>query len=71
MFRNLEAEMVRYGVTKKDIAKLLNVRYGTVIDKFNGKYPFKLIEAIKIKQEFFQNLEFEYLFEPYKEKLRI
>lgn len=71
MFRNLKAEMVRTGITKKDIAKLLGLRYGTVIDKLNGKYPFKLDEAIKIRQVFFQSLTFEYLFMPDKETLKL
>lgn len=62
MYRNLEAEMVRNGVTRKDIAEFLNIRYATIIDKMNGKYQFKLDEALAIKSRFFPNLSIEYLF---------
>lgn len=67
MYRNLEAEMVRQGITRKDIAELLDVRYATVIDKLKGKFSFTLDEAFKIKNSFFSELSFEYLFEITKE----
>lgn len=63
MYRNLEAEMVRQGITRKDLAQLLDVRYATIIDKLKGKFSFTLDEAFKIKNSFFSNLSFEYLFE--------
>lgn len=61
-YRNLEAECARKGITKKDIALCLDVRYATVSDKMRGKYPFTLDEALKIKKNFFPNLSIEYLF---------
>ncbi len=63
MYRNLEAEMARNKVTRRNLADTLGVRYATVIEKLNGKYPFKLDEAFAIKQNFFPNLSMEYLFE--------
>lgn len=63
MYRNLEAEMVREGITRKDLAELLDVRYATVVDKLKGKFSFTLDEAFKIKNGFFSDLSFEYLFE--------
>lgn len=63
MYKNLEAEMVRKGVTRKDISSFLKVRYATILDKLSGKYSFKLEEAFKIKQKFFPSLSVEYLFE--------
>ena len=68
MYRNLEAEMVRYGVTRNHIAKILNLRYASIIDKLSGKYSFKLDEAFKIQREFFPNLTIEYLFEQFDER---
>lgn len=62
MYRNLEAEMVRHDINRKDIAKFLNLRYATIVQKLNGTYPFKLNEAMLIKKEFFPNLTMEYLF---------
>lgn len=62
MYRNLEAEMVRRNINRKDVAEFLNVRYGTVVDKLSGKYQFKLDEALNIKQKLFPELSIEYLF---------
>ena len=69
MYKNLEAEMVRKGVTRKDIAGILGLRYGTVVEKLSGKYEFKLKEAFAIKKEIFPNLNIEYLFEKGVSKL--
>ena len=63
MYRNLEAEMTRQGITRKNLATVLNLRYGTVVEKLNGKYEFKLNEAFIIKKKIFPNLDFEYLFQ--------
>lgn len=63
MYKNLVAEMAREGITKKDIAKFLDQRYPTVVDKTNGKASFRLDEAMRIKREFFPTKSVEYLFE--------
>jgi DNA-binding XRE family transcriptional regulator len=63
LYRNLEAEMVREGVTRKNLAEALNVRYATIIDKLKGRYSFTLDEAFVIRNKFFPNLTLEYLFE--------
>lgn len=63
MYRNLMAEMTRYGVTKKDIANFLKLRYPTVVDKTNGKSRFYLDEAFRIRNHFFPGCEMEYLFQ--------
>lgn len=68
MYRNLEAEMVRKGITRKDIAEFLGLRYATILDKLSGKYSFKLEEAFKIKRKFFQELTIEYLFKKDEKK---
>lgn len=62
MYRNLLAEMTRCGITKKDLAKFLRLRYPTVVDKTNGKSRFYLDEAFKIRNHFFPDCEMEYLF---------
>lgn len=63
MYRNLEAEMARAGITRKAIAEHMELRYATLVDKLSGKYPLKLDEAITIKTEFFPSFSLEYLFE--------
>lgn len=63
MYPNLEAEMAREKITRKDIAELLSVRHATVIDKLNGRYRLYLNEAQEIKDAMFPELTIEYLFE--------
>ena len=63
MYNNLEAEMARNKVTRKDLMILLDVRYATIIDKLKGRYSFTLDEALKIKNELFPDIDFEYLFD--------
>lgn len=62
-YRNLAAEMARKGISKKDIAKSLNMRYQTFLDKTSGKSRLYIDEAFKIKEKFFPECEIEYLFE--------
>lgn len=63
MFRNLEAEMVRKGVSKKEMAALIGVSYNTICNKIKGKQKFFYDEAVKIREHFFPELSLEYLFE--------
>lgn len=65
MYRNLEAEMARNGITKSELSNSLGVRYATVLEKMNGKSRFYYDEAIKIKMTFFPDLPLEYLFESF------
>lgn len=69
IYKNLEAEMVKNGITRKDISSFLNVRYATVVQKLNGRYKFNLDEAFTIKKNFFPELSLEYLFQADDEKL--
>ena len=63
MYRNLEAEMVREGITKKAMAEELGFRYTTLTEKLKGKYPFRFDEAVLIKKTYFPDLSLEYLFD--------
>lgn len=62
IYPNLEAEMARLGLKRKDLAAALGVRSATIYDKLNGKYQFTLNEAKIIKETFFPNLTLDYLF---------
>lgn len=62
MYPNLEKEMIEKKITKISISKLLKLRYATILDKFSGKSRFFYDEAKKIKDEFFPEIEIEYLF---------
>ncbi|MGN0517456.1 MAG: XRE family transcriptional regulator [Acutalibacteraceae bacterium] len=59
---NLKAEMARKGIKKRDIQNLLGCSYRTVTNKLDGKSDFTLLEAVKIKNYYFKNLNLEYLF---------
>lgn len=63
LYKNLRAEMARNGVTIKQIAEFLDVRFATVSDKLNGRSRFFYDEAIRIKRHFFPSHSVEYLFD--------
>lgn len=67
MYKNLMAEMARKGISKKDLAEFLKMRYPTIVDKTNGKSRFYLDEAFKIRNKFFPDCDLNYLFEVKKE----
>ncbi len=50
MYRNLEAEMVRAGLNKRELAKRFGCTPSTLSMKLNGKSSLSLAEAVKIKQ---------------------
>ncbi|MEK3722263.1 MULTISPECIES: XRE family transcriptional regulator [Paenibacillus] len=62
MYPNLDAEMARRGIKRKDLACLFKNRTATVSDKLNGKYPFLLDEAFRIKETYFPDMPLDYLF---------
>lgn len=62
MYPNLEAEMEKRGLKRKDLARLFNNRAATVSDKLNGKSPMYLDDAFKIKNTHFPDLPVDYLF---------
>jgi len=62
-YANLLAEMARANIANQDIATLLNKTVSTVSTKINGKYPFTLDEAVKIKEHLFNDKDISYLFE--------
>ena len=61
-YANLEAEITRKGLSKKEIAETLGVRLATVYNKLKGKCPFTLDEAFKIRNKHFPDFALEYLF---------
>jgi hypothetical protein len=67
MYKNLEAELARSGIKKKDVAELLDVRLATIYDKMNGKYPFTFCEAQNIRDKMFPGMKLEYLFKEFAE----
>lgn len=68
MYPNLDAEMARKGLKRKDLAWMFKDRVATVSDKLNGKSPILIDEAIKIQQTYFPSLSLEYLFKKVKQE---
>lgn len=62
MYPNLEAEIVRHGIKKIEIARAIGKTYGTVSQKLRGKYPLTWDEATVIQECFFADLDIKYLF---------
>lgn len=62
MFDNLEAELKRKKVLRRDLAENLNLTIGTVSQKLNGKAPITLTEAVSIKQFLKVDIPLEKLF---------
>lgn len=63
MYPNLDAEMARKGLKRKDLAWMFKDRTATVSDKLNGKSPILIDEAFRIKETYFPDLSLDYLFE--------
>jgi len=62
MFKNLEAEMTRYGITPKDVAECIGVNERTVRSYLTGTSRIAWEDARKIKHKYFPQFEIEYLF---------
>lgn len=60
-YQNMKAEMRRFGVTQGDIAAFLKMSTNNVSLKINGKVPFTVDEALKIRDRFFPNATLDYL----------
>lgn len=61
-YPNLRAEMARFGIKQKDIATLLDRSTDWVDQRLRGKSAIPVTDALKIKNEFFKSISFEYLF---------
>ena len=62
MLKNLSAEMVRSGISTRDIAAVIGKTQRSAQDKVRGAFPFSMPEAIKIRDSLFPGMTLEYLF---------
>ncbi len=63
MYPNLDAEMARRGLKRKDLTVVFKGRSATVSDKLNGKSPLLIDEAKSIQTMFFPDFTLDYLFQ--------
>lgn len=62
MFPNWKAEMVRYGITCSEVGKLINKNSEWVENRLQGKASLPIDLAIIIRNHFFKELSYDYLF---------
>jgi len=62
MLHNLEAEIARRHIKKKEIAEAINVDEKTLWNKINCVTAFTMPEATAIKDTFFPTIDLQYLF---------
>lgn len=62
MYPNLEAELARRNMTRKEIAVVLGVNVCTVTPKLNDPKRLKYCEVVQIRNTLFPNLSVDYLF---------
>lgn len=60
--KNLEAEMVRVGISRKEIADLIGCSYRTIHSRFNGESQWLYGECVSIRDALFPNMPLDYLF---------
>lgn len=69
-YLNLKKELLRYGITQSELAKILNTGIPNLSCKFHGKAEWKLDEINKVldllNNQYNANVTYEYLFK--KEK---
>ena len=63
MFKNIELEIFKSGLSKKEIAAELGMTYNTFLLKLSGKAYFTLDEAMKLKAILKSELSIEELFD--------
>ena len=62
MYSNVKAELARRDLTIVDLSRMTGIRYQTLADKINGKFPLTLDEAKKIKNSLGVEIPLEELF---------
>lgn len=62
MYHNLEAEIARNEIKRKDVAEALGISEKTLYNKIHGESEFSISECLTIKDMFFPELELEQLF---------
>ena len=62
-YRNLDAEMARYGITNKMMAEAIGKSSESIDKKRSGRIDWKLSEILAVKKTFFPDLSLNYLFE--------
>ena len=63
IFPNLEAELRRSGISKKEMSERLGLPYGTLFQKLSGARKTSIPDAYKIRDTLFPGMKIDYLFD--------
>lgn len=63
MFKNLEAELSRKGLSKKELSELTGIEYKTILNYLSGATVINLKSMLLIKKKVFPDFSVDYLFE--------
>lgn len=59
--RNIRAEMVRNGISKKQVENVMGLSAPSMFRRFQGSIDFKVGELVKIRDTFFPEFSLDYL----------
>ena len=62
MYKKLETQIAYRGISKKQLAVDINMKYSTFLEKMSGKSKFTLDEAVRIKEYLQEDIAIEELF---------
>lgn len=62
MYKSINVEMAKNGLTKKDLARVSGIPYSSLLDKLNRRTAFTFDECIKIKRALNTSIPLEELF---------
>lgn len=62
MYKELEAQIAYRGISKKQLAADINMKYSTFLTKMSGKSKFTLDEAVCIREYLKEDIAIEELF---------
>lgn len=62
MYKALNVELAKNGLTKKDLARISGISYSSLLDKLNRRTSFTFDECVKIKRALNTSLPLEDLF---------
>ena len=60
---NLTREMILRNVSKKEMAKFLGISLPSLYNKLKRKSSFTINEAMALRNTYFKDCEYEYLFQ--------
>ena len=63
MYSNVKAELARKNMSVVDLSNKTGIRYQSLVDKINGKYPITFEEAKTVKSALNVDIPLEELFE--------